>query len=165
MSQPPRADRPEMPGGYLEEKRLPWAWAEQRLVAARNYWVTTVTAAGAPHARPVWGVWLDGAFWFSTGSRIRTHLARDARVSVNLESGDECVIVEGSARLVEDVARARPVAAAYDEKYAWDYEPAAGEFFEVRPQVGFGWLCDASGLDGGALFSQTATRWRFDAGP
>jgi len=45
MSQPPRTDRPEMPGGYLEEKRLPWAWAEQRLVAARNYWVATVTAA------------------------------------------------------------------------------------------------------------------------
>ena len=23
---------------------------------------------GRPHTRPVWGVWLDGAFWFSTGS-------------------------------------------------------------------------------------------------
>jgi len=32
----------------------------------------------------------------------------------------------------------------------------------VRPRVAFGWLCDGSGLDGGTLFSQTATRWTFD---
>jgi hypothetical protein len=31
-----------------------------------------------------------------------------------------------------------------------------------RPRVVFAWLCDGSGLDGGASFSQAATRFRFE---
>lgn len=162
MTQKPRTQRPAMPGGYLSAKLLAWPWAEARLVESRNYWIASVTDKGAPHARPVWGVWLDGRFYFSSGSRIRTNLERASAVSVNLESGDECVILEGTATLVLDIATAERIAAAYNEKYDWDLEAKPGEFFEVRPRVAFGWLCDGSGLDGGALFSQTATRWVFD---
>ena len=150
-----------MPGGYLEPKLLPWSWAESRLVESRNYWITSVSPSGAPHARPVWGVWLEGGFFFSSGSRIRANLERDPSVSVNLESGDECVILEGTAAPLDDAARIRPVVSAFNEKYHWNMEGKPGEFFEVRPRVAFGWLCDGSGRDGGALFSQTATRWRF----
>jgi nitroimidazol reductase NimA-like FMN-containing flavoprotein (pyridoxamine 5'-phosphate oxidase superfamily) len=153
-----------MPGGYLEPKLLAWAWAEARLAAARNYWIASIAANGAPHARPVWGVWLDGRLYFSSGSRIRANLARRPAVSVNLESGDECVILEGEAAPLDDDALARRVAAAYDAKYHWGLEPGPGELLEVRPRVVFGWLCDGSGRDGGALFSQTATRWRFEPG-
>jgi hypothetical protein len=110
----------------------------------------------------VWGVWLEGLFYFSTGSRIRAHLEREPRVSVNLESGDECVILEGVASPLQDVALTRQVTEAYNAKYHWNLEPKPGEFFEVRPRVVFGWLCDGSGRDAGALFSQTATRWRFE---
>ena len=60
MSKEPEATRPEIPGGYLAPKLIAWPWAETRLREARNYWVTSVSPAGAPHARPVWGVWLDG---------------------------------------------------------------------------------------------------------
>lgn len=158
----PKSDRPEMPGGYLEPKQLAWPWAEQRLVEARNYWIASVTPQGAPHARPVWGVWLDGGFYFSSGSRIRSNLERRAEISVNLESGDECIILEGRAVRVEDEGTAKRVAESYNEKYHWDLEAQPGEFFVVRPRVVFGWLCDGSGRDGGALFSQTATRWRFE---
>jgi nitroimidazol reductase NimA-like FMN-containing flavoprotein (pyridoxamine 5'-phosphate oxidase superfamily) len=160
----PAGDRPTIPGGYLAPKLLAWAWAEERLVRSRNYWVASVTAAGGPHARPVWGVWLDARFYFSSGSRIRRHLETRPAVSVHLESGDECVIVEGTATSLvapDPVAR---VTAAYNEKYHWDFEPAPDEVLEVRPRVVFGWLCDGSGRDGGALFSQTATRWRFADG-
>jgi hypothetical protein len=151
-----------MPRGYLAPKLLAWPWAEARLAGSRNYWVSTVSSDGTPHARPVWGVWLDGCFYFSSGSRIRTHLERRPAVSMNLESGDECLILEGVATPLQDPASTRRVAAAYNEKYHWNLEPEPGEFFEVRPRVVFGWLCDGSGRDGGALFSQTATRWRFD---
>ena len=41
--------------------------------------------------RPVWGVWLDGAVWFSSGSRIATHLERDPRASITLDDGDRAV--------------------------------------------------------------------------
>ncbi len=162
MTRAPKSERPEMAKGYLEPKLLAWPWAEVRLVESRNYWVATVAADGTPHARPVWGVWLDGCFYFSSGSRIQTHLERHPAVSVNLESGDECVIVEGTAAPARDAALTRRVVAAYNEKYHWDMEPKPGDFFEVRPRVVFGWLCDGSGRDGGALFSQTATRWSFD---
>jgi Pyridoxamine 5'-phosphate oxidase len=45
---------------------LPWSWAEQRLVAARHYWIATTRPDGRPHSRPVWGAWLPDGFWFST---------------------------------------------------------------------------------------------------
>jgi len=107
-------------------------------------------------------VWLDGAFYFSTGSLIRRDLEESPAISVNLESGDECVILEGTAALLQDGAVSRRIAAAYNDKYHWNIEAKAGEFFEVRARVAFGWLCDGSGQDGGALFSQTATRWLFE---
>jgi len=28
---------------------LPWSWAEERIAAARRYWLATVAADGAPH--------------------------------------------------------------------------------------------------------------------
>jgi len=161
MSQIPMVDRPHMPGGYLEPKLLAWPWAASRLAAARNYWIGSVGPEGAPHVRPVWGVWLDGCLYFSSGSRIRANLERRPAVSVNLESGDECVILEGEAQVLRDEARTQQVASAYDEKYRWQGTWEAGDFFAVWPRVVFGWLCDGSGRDGGALFAQTATRWRF----
>lgn len=157
----PQADRPAIAAGYLEERRLPWSWAEKRLVRSRSYWLATVTAAGAPHCRPYWGVWLEGRFYFSSGSRIRNHLARSADVSLNLESGDECVIVEGSARQELDPGTTRTVVDVYNQKYAWDMQAEPGEFYALTPRVAFGWVCDGSGEDGGALFQQSATRWSF----
>jgi hypothetical protein len=162
MKQEPTSQRPEMPGGYLSSKLLAWAWAETRLAESRNYWVVSVTPRGKPHARPVWGVWLGGRLYFSSGSRIRSNLERGSAISVNLESGDECVILEGEAVLVHDEVLAQRVATAYNEKYHWNMEAKPGEFFEVRPRIVLGWLCDGSGRDGGALFSQTATRWSFE---
>ena len=81
MTSEPQASRPSMPGyGLLPpgEGRglLPWSWAEEHLGASRNYWVSTVSPSGAPHARPVWGVWSDGQLYFSSGSRIRTNLTK-----------------------------------------------------------------------------------------
>lgn len=162
MARFPTIDRPRMPGGYLEPRLLPWPWAEARLERSRTYWIASVTPDGAPHARPVWGVWLDGCLYFSTGARIGENLAQRPEVSVNLESGDECVILEGTARRVQDALLTRRIAEVYDAKYHWETRAEPGEYLEIRPRVAFGWLCDGSGRDGGALFSQTATRWRFE---
>ena len=35
---------------------MDWAEVATRLAPARNYWLGTTTAGGAPHAAPVWGV-------------------------------------------------------------------------------------------------------------
>ncbi len=157
----PKASRPAISAGYLTPKLLPWSWAESRLVSSRNYWIATTSPNGRPRARPVWGVWLQGELNFSTGSLIRRDLNENPSISVNLESGDECVIVEGTASELLDPEATRKVTEAYNLKYNWNMEATPGEFFAVSPRVVFGWLCDSSGRDEGAVFSQTATRWSF----
>lgn len=122
MERAPKPDRPKIPGGYLEPKLLAWSWAEARLTRSPNYWVASVTLAGTPHARPVWGVWLDDRFFFSSGSRIRSNILARPSVSINLESGDECVIVEGVASELNEAVAVRRVTDAYNAKYSWNLE-------------------------------------------
>src|ERR687891_725163 len=100
--------------------RPPPAQAEQRLVAARNYWIATTRPDGRPHCRPVWGVWLPDGFWFSTGSLARHNLAANPQITVHLESGDQVVIVEGVAAAVTGAGRLQGFLAAYNPKYDWD---------------------------------------------
>ena len=159
----PHTDRPRMFGGYLEPVRLPWSWAVERLERARNYWIATTRPSGRPHTRPVWGVWLEDAFYFSTGSLAAENLLHNSEITVHLESGSETVIVEGTAQPVADVSLVELVIAAYNEKYHWDVDPhdMPGPLHAVRPRVAFGWVSDESGDDRGAAFHGTATRWRF----
>lgn len=156
------ADRPKMAAGYLQGGLLPWSWVDARLTRARNYWIATVTAKGRPYSRPVWAIWLDETLYFSTGeSGTRRNLDRGTEVSVNLESGDECVILEGRAEVEQDVAHLRRVVGAYTTKYGWPMEPKIGEWYAIAPRVVFAWISDGTGEDRGVTFSSTATRFRF----
>jgi len=38
---------------------LGWEWVTQKLDSARNYWIATSGPDGAPHAMPVWALWVD----------------------------------------------------------------------------------------------------------
>jgi general stress protein 26 len=64
------------------------------------------TRRGRPHATPVSGVWIEGGFYFGTGtgSRKARNLAKNQHLVVHLESGDEVVILEGVAEEVADPA-------------------------------------------------------------
>jgi hypothetical protein len=151
-------------GGLPAPQRLPWTWAQQQLADARNYWIATTRADGRPHSRPVWGVWLDDAFYFSTGSLAAGNLARSDEITVHLESGDSAVIIEGRAGALRAKVLRLRVVALYNEKYGWDLDAAAlpGPMYAVRPRVAFGWVSDPSGRDCGAAFHGTATRWQFE---
>ena len=151
-------------GSTPEATTLPWSWAEERLVDSPHYWIATTRPDGRPHVRPVWAVWLDGGLFFSTGSLATGNLETSPEISVNLESGGEVVILEGTAQLLDDRGLLVRICNVYNEKYAWDLDPDAppGPFYEVRPRVAFGWVSDPTGLDRGAAFHGTATRWRFD---
>lgn len=165
MTEPiePRADAPRMFGSRPHSVPLPWSWATERLRAAANYWISSTRFDDRPHARPVWGVWLDGAFYFSTGSIAAQHLPHRPEITVHLGSGSEVVIIEGRATLVDDRALVVRIIDAYNPKYHWDMDPdnLPGPFYEVKPRVAFGWRSDDTGFDGGAAFEATATRWRF----
>jgi len=91
----PQATRPFMPGYGIDPAHaghglLPWSWALERLRSSHEYWLATTWPDGGPHVMPVWGVWRDGALWFSSGLRSRkaTNLAHDPR----------CVLTTDDAR-------------------------------------------------------------------
>ncbi len=157
----PRPSRPAMPRGYGiasgKEGLLSWSWAEERLVASRNYWIVSASADGRPHAMPVWGLWLEGAVWFSSdgASRKARNIVVRPEIVVHLESGDEVVIVEGDADQVTERTALEPFAQAYREKYGIgiDLDQPIGLTYRVRPRTVLGWL--------ERDFPTTATRWRF----
>jgi general stress protein 26 len=148
--------RPEFEPGYGisadEEGMLEWSWAEERLLASRNYWIVTAGADGEPAAAPVWGVWADGAVHFGTdpSSRKGRNIARDPRVVVHLESGDEVVILHGEAEVVEVDDS---VLDAYDTKYG--HRPPSKRLFRLRPRRALAWR--------EADYPKTATRFDFGA--
>jgi nitroimidazol reductase NimA-like FMN-containing flavoprotein (pyridoxamine 5'-phosphate oxidase superfamily) len=134
---------------------LPWTWAEDRLRRSHNYLIVTVRGDGRPHVMPVWGIWADGAFFFSTGreSRKAQNLSGNPSCIVCTEKLAEEVIVEGIAVEVTDAARLKELAPAYHRKYKpWKLEPDLGPVFAVEPRVVFG-LREKT--------FKAATRWLF----
>jgi nitroimidazol reductase NimA-like FMN-containing flavoprotein (pyridoxamine 5'-phosphate oxidase superfamily) len=135
---------------------LPWTWAERRLRRSHNYCVTTVGANARPHVMPVWGIWVDGRFFFSTGrqSRKARNLASNSQCVVCTEDVAQAVIVEGVAAELSDPALFERLAPVYHRKYKpWKLDPQVGPVFEVRPCVIFG-LREAT--------FKAATRWTFE---
>lgn len=159
----PRATAPLIPAGYHVPtdgsggKILPWSWAVERLVGARNYWICTIRPDGRPHAVPVWGLWFEDAVWFSTAraSQKARNLARDPSVVVHLESGDETVILEGKVAEEHDRETLVRFADAYDAKYSHRPNPDDRDpFYVLRPQVAHTWR--------ESDYPRTATRWIFE---
>ena len=126
------------------------------MAAAREYWVATVRPDGRPHLTPVWGLWLEGAFYFGSGPQTRKarNLSENPNVAVH-PAGEDVVIVEGVAEVVTDPdpALAERVHAASVAKYGMGSHDIEGSHV-VRPSVVFAWT--ASG------FPRTTTRWVFD---
>jgi general stress protein 26 len=157
----PVVDRPYMPGYGVAAGTaglLPWSWALRRLETTHNYWLATATADGVPHLAAVWGVWLDNAFYFSTGGRSRKarDLRRNRRCSVCADGADNSVVVNGVAVTVTDEAVVGKVASAYGSKYASGFPPLAeNPLFEVRP------LTVVAVIEHDPDFTQRATRWTF----
>jgi hypothetical protein len=139
---------------------LPWSWAEERLVASRNYWVVTRWPDGRPHAMPVWGIWHENAFWFSSSkpSRKSKNLSADPRCVVTTEDAENPVVVEGIAELIAGPNDLATLLAHENAKYSTDYgiemlDPVANSAFRVRPLWVFG-------LQAGD-FTGSPTRWDF----
>jgi len=161
-SSPPavRAGRPHIPGyGILGEREgrglLPWSWAEERLFRGHNYWLATTRPDGRPHVMPVWGLWWEGAFYFSTGDKTvkARNLAANPHCVVCPALGTEAVILEGTVELLPASPSLQALWEAYRKKYAWDMK--GSPFYAVRPRVVFGFI------EKDELFTKPATRWLF----
>ena len=159
----PDATRPRFPDVYgiheQAEGLLGWDWAVERLEQARNYWVSTTRPDGRPHAMPVWGLWHEDAFYFSSApnSRKAQNLAANPAVVVHLESGDEVVVVEGEAELVTDEELLRRLSEDYTRKYGYEvaFTVEGRGLVAVRPRVAYAWREQD--------FSKSATRFSFPA--
>ena len=155
----PAASRPYMPGYDMMFRKdkgiLSWTWAVDRFSKAHNYYLSTTRSDGRPHVMPVWGVWLDRAFYFSTGRRSRKsrNLSSNPNCTVCPENASEAVILEGTAREIREKSLLTRFAAVYKRKYDWDMSDSKEPVYEVRPRVIFGITEDAE---------SNPTRWRFD---
>ncbi|HZU14098.1 MAG TPA: pyridoxamine 5'-phosphate oxidase family protein [Chloroflexota bacterium] len=161
MNNPRATGRPHAPPTYAFGKDdapfLPWAHAEGRLEAARNYWLATTRPDGRPHVTPVWGVWVDGALYFDglPTTHWARNLAANPALAVHLDDAEDVVILEGSAEdLTTDKALGDRIVAAWDAKYGRLHpDPAGSGLFRLRPRTARAWS-NSSLRDG--------TRWQFD---
>jgi hypothetical protein len=170
MTQPAAITAPRFPEGYGVPgtpgdtgERIAWSYVEEKLRTAANYWLATVSPSGRPHARPVDGVWVDGALCFggSPATRWVRNLQANPAASVNLSSEAEAIILEGAAELVTDASHplAKASTAASRLKYPRYFDsdsPPFQPFWFLRPRRAYAWT-----LEG---FPNRATRWDFDAG-
>ena len=136
-----------------------WAATEEKLAASRNYWICTTRSNGAPHSKPVWGVWMRGTLWFGTGgnSVAGRNLARDPRVSVHLESGDDTVIIEGVIETLSSEDVPADVKRASLTKYDMPEdspEPPGSVWYRLAPKFALTWL--------EASYPTTVARWEFE---
>jgi nitroimidazol reductase NimA-like FMN-containing flavoprotein (pyridoxamine 5'-phosphate oxidase superfamily) len=120
----PRVDRPEIPPEYGVSKttaRVDWAHVEERLSAARIYWIVTVGPGGRPRIRPVDGMYVDGVLYVGGSPKARWvgELAANPHVSVHLDGADDVVIVDGEAEILRGAGDglANRLAAASKAKY------------------------------------------------
>jgi general stress protein 26 len=161
-SSPARGGRPAVPQTYGlkpvvdEDDLVSLQHVDERMRAARNYWIGSTRPDGRPHAMPVWGVWLDGAFYFSTDplSRKGRNLAANPEVVVHLESGDDVVILEGAVEVEKDPALLKQADEAYFTKYAYrlvEDIQNPGLVYRLRPRTVYAWPESS--------FTQKATRW------
>jgi len=138
---------------------LPWDEVRVRLVAEPTYWVVPRSPEGAPHPRPVWGVWLDDGLHLSIGSPVvRRQLEADPTVTVHTTSGTEVALVEGAA--AGSPPDPAPALEAYRRKYDWDYDvDQYGPLTWVRPHLVLAWhAVGEAGRDG----FRRVGKWRFE---
>ena len=162
----PVVDRPDIPYGLKGPKEgvglLPWRRVTDRMRGSYIYWISTTRKDGRPHSIPVWGVWLDETLYFSNGAVTARNLARDPRVSVHLESGEDAVIIEGVVEIASGKPLIRRINSEYNEKYLW--EGSQDEWFALQPRVAFAWLCPSAGTGSESVYGGSATRWRWGSG-
>jgi general stress protein 26 len=114
----------------------------------------TVRPDGRPHAMIIWGLWFEGAFWFSTGGKTQKarNLSKNSNCIVGTQNAAEAVILEGVAELVSDAKLRRKLEPASKSKYGMS-GGGSEPLYRVRPTRVFGLI--------EKTFPKTATRWTF----
>jgi len=91
---------------------------------SRTTWLATINEDGSPHVTAVGALWLDGTFWFQTGTGTRKsrNLARNPRCSIAVSILDADVVLEGDAGRVTEPESVARLAKAWADQ-GWPAEP------------------------------------------
>ena len=159
---PPKSSRPYMPEYGIQPVNkgaglLPWSFLSDQMSKAHNYWVVSVSPAGKLHAAPVWGLWCEEIFYFSSGraSRKARNWATNPAVVVHSESGDDTIILEGEVEIVDEQSE-KALLKILDKAYRAKYDFALlglGNIYRLKVQRAFAWR--------ESDFTESATRWVF----
>jgi general stress protein 26 len=134
---------------------LSWDFVSAHMAPSQHYWLTTISAAGRPHAVPVWGLWYQNRVHFEGSMKTAwaRHLVRDPHITVHLPNAEQVVVIEGTAHIIEDdeidSAEWDKLDTLFQSKYQVD---KGSPYWYVQPSKVLAW-------DGGDL--QTMTRWIF----
>lgn len=92
----------------------------KRLETARNLWLATVRPNGAPHLVPIWFVWhADKAYLCTSIESVKArNLIHEPRVAFALEDGDDPVVIQGTAAVLD--AAPPEVVKAFRRKFDWN---------------------------------------------
>jgi hypothetical protein len=129
-----------------------WSDVVARFDAARNAWFGTVDPVGAPHTVPIWTASVDEVLYvFGERRSVKfRNLAANPHMVVNLESGDEVVVVRGTAYDVVTPAQVPAVVAAFAAKYTerddvqWlpEVDPSVDLVARITASVALLWSSD-----------------------
>ena len=160
---------------------IPWSRVRERLNQSltqspgsggpgrHTCWLATVNPDGSPQVMPLGAIWVDGAFYFTSGPETRKarNLSRNPHCVLTVATHDFDLVVEGQATKVTDETRLQQIADVYAAQgwqptvrdgalYAEYSAPSAGpppwEVYEVVPTTIFAL---------GTAEPYGATRWQF----
>jgi|SRR6185436_13693647 len=133
----PKISRPKFPKGYADKPAsyISWEWVASQLIESKHYWLCSVRPDGRPHVVPRWGVFIDNKLYYdgSTETRHARNILENPHITLNLESGEKAIIMEGSTRPAEKPSPpfAQMLAAAIGQKYAaLGYSPEPNQWDE-----------------------------------
>ncbi len=88
--------------------------------------VCATRSDGRPHVAPVWGVWLDEAFYFETGQQSRKALNLKANpelvLHLDVQGDKEAIMLEETVQKITDPSTLARFAETYNPKYDWHIE-------------------------------------------
>jgi hypothetical protein len=146
----PTVGRPHIPGYGVPKSMkgtLPWAWARERLEQAMIYRLATAGSDGAPHLIPIWGAWVNDRWYVEGGpTRWKRNLRENPQLAINVEVGEEVVLVEGRGRERDQLepTEIEALLGGYAKYKTIGYEAEAdnwtgGGLWELEPVKAFAW--------------------------
>jgi len=122
---------------------ITWEHVNHKLTREKVYWISTASRRGRPHAVPVWGIWKKNISYFETDPKsIKGNLSNNESVVVQVQDGNDTVILEGNARKEKRSEKLKWLRKDYVRKYRYtpDWSNERNQIvFRVEPRIAHAW--------------------------